>query len=163
MQVAKSMRAEVLPLSVSSLKIRQIKSLRIDLLRVVPRSALPTSIKSMTTGVALKVLAALASGDGDRNAPGSSHRNANRNVEECVASFRMQHDLTHENTNPGIVWKETTVGALLRRLIAFYQRYSDASLLLAVIARLWRRTARLSFRFGLRADWRGRSSTRLIR
>ena len=28
----------------------------------------------------------------------------------------MQHDLTHENTNPGIVWKETTVGALLRLL-----------------------------------------------
>ena len=37
-------------------------------------------------------------------------------MEECVASFRMQHDLTHENTNPGIVWKETTVGALLRLL-----------------------------------------------
>jgi hypothetical protein len=66
------MRSEVLPLSVSSLKIRQVQSLRIDLLRVVPRSALPTSIKSMTTGVALKVLAASASGDGDRNAPGSS-------------------------------------------------------------------------------------------
>jgi len=26
-----------------------------------------------------------------------------RAMEECVASFRMQHDLTHENTNPGIV------------------------------------------------------------
>ena len=47
--------------------------------------------------------------------------------------------------------------------IAFYQRYSDASLLLAVIARLWRPAARLSFRFGLRAECRGRSSTRLIR
>jgi hypothetical protein len=62
----KSMQAEVLPLSVSSLKIRQVKSLRIHLLRVAPRSALPTSIKSITTGAALKVLAALASGDGDR-------------------------------------------------------------------------------------------------
>ena len=72
MQVSKSMRAEVLPLSVSSLEIRQVKSLRIGLLRDAPRSALPTSIKSMTTGVALKVLAALASGDSDRNAPGSS-------------------------------------------------------------------------------------------
>ena len=38
-----------------------------------------------------------------------------RTMEECVASFRMQHDLTHENI-PGIVWKETSVGALLRLL-----------------------------------------------
>ena len=87
MQMAKSMRAEVLPLSVSSLKIRQIKSLRIDLLRVVPRSALPTSIKSMTTGVALKVLAALASGDGDRNAPGRAHRDANEIWRSALLRF----------------------------------------------------------------------------
>jgi hypothetical protein len=39
-----------------------------------------------------------------------------RTMEECVASFCMQHDLTHENTNAGIVWKETSVGALLRLL-----------------------------------------------
>ena len=37
-----------------------------------------------------------------------------RTMEECVASFRMQHDLTNENTN--VVWKETSVGALLRLL-----------------------------------------------
>ena len=29
-----------------------------------------------------------------------------RTMEECVASFRMQHDLTNENTNAGIVWKK---------------------------------------------------------
>ena len=34
-------------------------------------------------------------------------------MEECVASFRVQHDLPHE---AGIVWKETTVSALLRLL-----------------------------------------------
>ena len=66
------MRAEVMPLSVSSLKIRQVQSLRIDLLRVVPLSALPTSIKSMTTGVRPQSFSGVASGDGDRNAPGSS-------------------------------------------------------------------------------------------
>jgi hypothetical protein len=31
-----------------------------------------------------------------------------RTMEECVASFRMQHDLTNENTNAGILWKETS-------------------------------------------------------
>ena len=39
-----------------------------------------------------------------------------RTMEQCVAWFRMQHDLTHENTNAGILWKETSVGALLRLL-----------------------------------------------
>ncbi|MGC2220192.1 MAG: hypothetical protein WA645_21375, partial [Pseudolabrys sp.] len=37
-------------------------------------------------------------------------------MEECVASFRKQHDLTNENTNAGIPWKETSVGARLRLL-----------------------------------------------
>ena len=39
-----------------------------------------------------------------------------RIMEECVASFRARHDLTHENTNAGILWKETSVSALLRLL-----------------------------------------------
>jgi hypothetical protein len=39
-------------------------------------SAVRVPSSTMTTGAALKVLAALASGDGDRDAPGSSHRNA---------------------------------------------------------------------------------------
>jgi hypothetical protein len=34
-------------------------------------------------------------------------------MEECVASFRARHKLTHEDTNPGTLWKETGVGALL--------------------------------------------------
>jgi hypothetical protein len=48
-----------------------------------------------------------------------------RAMEECVASFRMQHDLTHENTNAGIVWKETSVGALLRLLEYVHREVSE--------------------------------------
>jgi hypothetical protein len=70
----KSMRAEVLPL-----KIRQVKPIRIHLLRDAPLIAVlvPSSmttgvdLKVLTTGVDLKVLAALASGDGDRDVPGA--------------------------------------------------------------------------------------------
>ena len=49
-----------------------------------------------------------------------------RTVEDCVASFRMQHDLTDENTNAGIVWKETSVGALLRLLEYVHREVSES-------------------------------------
>jgi environmental stress-induced protein Ves len=48
-----------------------------------------------------------------------------RTMEDCVASFRMQHDLTHENTNAGIVWKEASVGALLRLLEYVHREVSE--------------------------------------
>ena len=48
-----------------------------------------------------------------------------RTMEDCVASFRMQHDLTHENTNAGMVWKEASVGALLRLLEYVHREVSE--------------------------------------
>ena len=35
-----------------------------------------------------------------------------RTMEDCIASFRMQHNLTDEDTNEGILWEETSIGAL---------------------------------------------------
>ena len=56
MQMGKSMTAEMMPLGVNSLSVHQIRSLRIDLTRLVPPSALPVFINFMTTGV-LNILA----------------------------------------------------------------------------------------------------------
>jgi hypothetical protein len=55
----------MMPLSVSSLRIHQVKSRRIHLLRVVPLSGVLVSTKSTTTGAPIKVL--VASGDGIRS------------------------------------------------------------------------------------------------
>jgi hypothetical protein len=37
-------------------------------------------------------------------------------MEDCVSSFRVQHNLTDEDANEGILWEETSVEALLRLL-----------------------------------------------
>ena len=49
-----------------------------------------------------------------------------RTMEDCVASFRMQHSLTDEDTKEGILWKETSVGALLRLLEYVHGEVSES-------------------------------------
>jgi hypothetical protein len=48
-----------------------------------------------------------------------------RAMEDCVASFRMQHNLTVEDANQGILWGETSVGALLRLLEYLHGEVSE--------------------------------------
>ena len=47
-------------------------------------------------------------------------------MEDCVVSFRMQHNLTDEDTNEGILWEETSVGALLRLLEYVHREVSES-------------------------------------
>jgi hypothetical protein len=47
-------------------------------------------------------------------------------MEDCVASFRMQHNLTDEDANEGILWEETSVGALLRLLEYVHREVSES-------------------------------------
>ena len=49
-----------------------------------------------------------------------------RTMEDCVASFRMQHSLTDEDTKEGILWEETSVGALLRLLEYVHGEVSES-------------------------------------
>jgi hypothetical protein len=49
-----------------------------------------------------------------------------RTMEDCVASFRMQHNLTDEDANEGILWEETSVGALLRLLEYVHREVSES-------------------------------------
>jgi len=49
-----------------------------------------------------------------------------RTIEDCVVSFRMQHNLTDEDTNEGILWEETSVGALLRLLEYVHREVSES-------------------------------------
>ncbi len=37
-------------------------------------------------------------------------------IDDCISSFQQQYNLTDEETSEGIVWAETSVGALLRLL-----------------------------------------------
>jgi hypothetical protein len=48
-----------------------------------------------------------------------------RTIEDCVVSFRMQHNLTDEDTNEGL-WEETSVGALLRLLEYVHREVSES-------------------------------------
>ena len=36
-----------------------------------------------------------------------------RTMEDCVSSFRLQHNLTDGEVNEGILWEETSIAALL--------------------------------------------------
>jgi hypothetical protein len=49
-----------------------------------------------------------------------------RTMENCVASFRMQYKLTGEDANDGILWEETSVGALLRLLVYVHGEVSKS-------------------------------------
>ena len=49
-----------------------------------------------------------------------------KTMEDCIASFRMQHNLTGEDANEGILWEETSVGALLRLLEYVHGEVSES-------------------------------------
>jgi hypothetical protein len=49
-----------------------------------------------------------------------------RTMEDCVASFRMRHNLTYEDKNEGILWEETSIGALLRLLEYVHREVSES-------------------------------------
>ncbi len=49
-----------------------------------------------------------------------------RTMEDCVSSFRMQHNLTDEDENEGILWEETSIGALLRLLEYLHGEVNDS-------------------------------------
>jgi hypothetical protein len=48
-----------------------------------------------------------------------------RTMEDCVALFRRQHNLTGEETNRGILWEETSASALLRLLEYLHGEVSE--------------------------------------
>jgi hypothetical protein len=49
-----------------------------------------------------------------------------KTIEDCVASFRMQHNLTDEDANEEILWEETSVGALLPLLEYVHDEVSES-------------------------------------
>jgi hypothetical protein len=48
-----------------------------------------------------------------------------RTMEDCVASFRLQHNLTDGEVNEGILWEETSMGALHGLLEYVHDEVSD--------------------------------------
>jgi hypothetical protein len=48
-----------------------------------------------------------------------------RTMEDCVASFRLQHNLTDGEVNEGILWEETSIGALNGLLEYVHGEVSD--------------------------------------
>ena len=77
-------------------------------------------LESNAKGVLLLLLSASASllRDGANEA-------CLKTIEDCVASFRMQHNLTDEDANEEILWEETSVGALLRLLEYVHDEVSE--------------------------------------
>lgn len=48
-----------------------------------------------------------------------------RTMEDCVSSFRLQHNLTDGEVNEGILWEETSIGALHGLLEYVHGEVSD--------------------------------------
>jgi hypothetical protein len=48
-----------------------------------------------------------------------------RTIEDCVSSFRVQHNLTDEDADEGVLWEETSVEGLLRLLEYLQGEASD--------------------------------------
>jgi len=48
-----------------------------------------------------------------------------RTMEDCVSSFRLQHNLTDGEVNEGILWEETSIGALQGLLEYVHGEVSD--------------------------------------
>ena len=47
-------------------------------------------------------------------------------MEDCISSFCTRHDLTEDDENEGIVWEETSIGALLGLLDYLHTEVSES-------------------------------------
>ena len=48
-----------------------------------------------------------------------------RTMEDCVSSFRLQHNVSDGEANEGIMWEETSIPALLRLIEYAHGEVSD--------------------------------------